>query len=99
MLKLLAETGKTKYSVDGLGTASVVLKKNTRVPKDFDSKKSMIDFFHAMGEDAYYSFVSVNSMTLNSFINEQTQSDPDFKVPGVFQEISSELRFTKEKRK
>lgn len=98
VIKLLEASGKTKYVVEGLGTASLVVTKSTKVPKDFQGKKAMVDHFRGLGDDAYYSFVTVNSRTLNSYINEQTEIDPDFKVPGVEQTANSDLRFRKERK-
>lgn len=98
VIKLLEASGKTKYVVEGFGTASLVVTKSTKVPKDFEAKKQMVDYFRGLGSDAYYSFITVNSRTLNSYINEQSEINPDFKLPGVEQTISSDLRFRKERK-
>ena len=98
VLKLLEASGKSKYYVEGLGTVSVVLTKSAKIPKDFETKKSLIDYFYGLGKEAYYSFVTVNSRTLNSYINEQTETNPDFKIQGIEQTIGSDLRFRKEKK-
>ena len=96
LLETLQQCGKTKYIVEGVGTASVGMKKSTQVPKDVNSKREMLAYFQGLGEMEYLNFVSVNSMTLNSYINAQLENDPDFTIPGVGpQTISPTLRFTK----
>ena len=98
VIKLLEASGKTKYVVEGVGTASLVLTKSAKIPKHYEGKKALIDYFYNLGSDAYYSFVTVNSRTLNSYINEHLEEDPDFKIPHVEQSIGTDLRFRKERK-
>lgn len=98
MQDLLEKCGKTKYLAEGLGTMSLVMKKSTKVPKDIANKKLMLGHFREMGEEAYINFVSIHSATLNSYINQQLEENPDFKMPGIEeQKITPEVRFRKSK--
>lgn len=100
LLDMLQKCGKTKYIAEGLGTVSSILKKSTKVPKDLDAKREMLTYFRSLGEAEYLNFVSVNSMTLNSYVNSKIAEDPDFILPGVGEQtITKELRFTKARSK
>lgn len=98
LLNLLQSAGKTKFHVDGMGTVSVAIKAQVKTPKDPDSKKQMIEYFQSLRPELFYHYVSVNHMTLNSYVNEQLNTDPDFVMPGVGAKTETpELRFRKEK--
>lgn len=98
LLELLKKANKTKYHVDGLGTVSMAIKTQVKTPKDPDSKKQMIEYFQTLRPELFYHYVSVNHMTLNSYVNEQLNTDPSFIMPGVGEKIETpELRFRKEK--
>lgn len=100
LLSMLTECGKTKYVVEGLGTVSKIFKKSTKVPKDVDSKRKMLQYFRDLGAEEYINFVSIHSATLNSYVNAQLEVNPDFILPGVGeQKITEELRFTKARSK
>lgn len=98
ILALLQKSGKTKYFVDGLGTVSMAIKKQVQVPKNPEDKKLMLEYFESLGEELYNSYVTVNSMTLNSYFKQQTEENPDFTIPGISGLTEKpELRFRKEK--
>lgn len=80
---LLTKAGKAKYSVDGLGTVNKVIKYSSRIPQGFTEKKEMIEYFYSLPEEVKVKYLTVNSMSLNSFINEKKEVDESFKVPGV----------------
>lgn len=98
LLNLLMQTGKSKYHVDGIGTISMAIKTSVTVPKDPVSKKELLEYFASLGPELYNSYVTVNSQTLNSYINQQCELDPDFVMPGAGpKKETPELRFRKEK--
>lgn len=98
LLELLKKANKTKYHVDGLGTVSLAIKTQVKTPKDPDSKKQMIEYFKTLGPELFNHYVSVNHMTLNSYVNEQLATDPEFILPGVGEKTETpELRFRKDK--
>ena len=99
VLSLLQETGKTKYHVDGVGTVSMAIKTAVKVPKDPSDKRAMIDYFLKLEEGHVYpAYLSVNHNVLNSYINQQLEAEPEFKMPGVSEKTETpELRFRKEK--
>lgn len=98
LLQILMETGKSKYHVDGVGTISMAIKSQVSVPKNPLDKKEMLEYFKTLGPELYNAYVTVNHMTLNSFLNEQLELDPNFKIPGVGDKKEiPELRFRKGK--
>lgn len=98
ILELLKSTGKSKYFVEGIGTVSMVIKQSVQVPKTPLEKQEMLDYFKSLGPELYNSYVTVNSQTLNSYINQQIEIDPEFKMPGCENKKETpELRFRKEK--
>lgn len=98
LLELLKKANKTKYHVDGFGTVSMAIKTQVKTPKDPESKKQMIEYFQSLRPELFYHYVSVNHMTLNSYVNEQMATDPSFIMPGVGEKQETpELRFRKEK--
>jgi len=100
LLEMMQLCGKDKYIVDGLGTVSKNIKKTAKVPKDIESKKALLGYFRNLGEEVYINTVTVNSMTLNSFIKQRVDDDPTFEMPGVGElKTTEEIRFTKARRK
>ena len=96
LLNILMETGQTKFYADGLGTISLAIKRQASVPKNPLDKKAMLDYFQSLGPELYNAYVTVNSMTLNAYIKEQSEIDPNFQLPGVGDiKETPELRFRK----
>lgn len=89
MLELFAKTKKSKYFVDGLGTAYVINKHSVKTPKTVEEKELLFDYIKTEhGEDVLKDYLSINSARLNSFFNEQAElaaerGDADFQLPGV----------------
>lgn len=98
LLQILSSTGKSKYHVDGVGTISLAIKTAVSVPKNPVEKAEMLKHFESLGPELYHAYVTVNHMTLNSYLNEQLQLDPSFVIPGVGEKKETpELRFRKGK--
>jgi len=98
LLNTLMEAGITKYHAEDYGTISLALKRQASVPKNPADKKLMLEYFESLGPELYNAYVSINSMTLNSYIKEQSELDPEFKIPGVAEiKETPELRFRKGK--
>lgn len=97
LLNLLMESGQSKFH-SLYGTISMAIKKQVKVPKEPNEKKLMLEYFESLGPELYNAYVSINSMTLNSYYKQQVEMDPDFNIPGItgITEIP-ELRFRKEK--
>jgi hypothetical protein len=96
LLNLLMEAGISKYHAEGYGTISMALKRQASVPKNPLDKKLMLQYFESLGPELYNAYVTVNSMTLNAYIKEQSEIDPEFKIPGVGEiKETPELRFRK----
>lgn len=96
LLNLLMEAGISKYHAEGYGTISMAIKRQASVPKNPLDKKLMLEYFESLGPELYNAYVTVNSMTLNAYIKEQSELDPEFKLPGVAEiKETPELRFRK----
>lgn len=98
VLALLTKSGKTKYILDNVGTVTKAVKYSVRVPQSLDEKQKMIDYFNSSDPMTKLKYLTVNSMSLNSYINEMREHDPSFMVPGIAEPTANEqLRFTKKK--
>jgi hypothetical protein len=98
LLSILQASGKSKYYVDGIGTVSQAIKTSVKVPRSTEDKKAMLEYFRSLGEEVYYGYATVNSQTLNAYINQQRESDPSFKMPGAGEPTeTAELRFRRTK--
>ncbi len=98
VLAMLQQTGKTKYFVEGYGTAFQALTKTAKVPQDPELKKLFLDYFLDLGEDVYTGILGVNHQTLNSYIKQKIEEDPQFTLPGVGAlKEEADLRFRRTK--
>ena len=97
LMNILMESGQSKFH-SPFGTISLAIKKQVKVPKEPTEKRLMLAYFESLGPELYNAYVSINSMTLNSYYKQQVEADPDFNIPGItgITEIP-ELRFRKEK--
>lgn len=96
ILHILTEAGVDKYHAAGYGTISLAIKRMASVPKNPADKKKMLEYFESLGPELYNAYVTVNSQVLNSYIKEQSELDPNFKIPGIDEiKETPELRFRK----
>lgn len=81
---LLTKSGKTKYIHETVGNVSLRVKKTIRVPKDFDSRRTVFEHLESeMGRDAFINKFTLNSASLNSYYKEQHELDSTYELPGV----------------
>jgi len=98
VLWMLQESGQTKFNVPGLGTVSQALKTSVTVPKTFEDKRAMLDWFKEQGDEVFLTYATVNSQSLNSLIKMKCEEDPGFTIPGVGEKKQvAELRFRRGK--
>lgn len=97
LITMLQRANKSKYHVEGLGTASLVTKLKVRTPKDIDAKAKLIGYIREhFGEDGVLSYSNVNYQSLNKLYNdefERAQNEgrgADFSIPGL-EEPDSEV--------
>lgn len=84
LLELLKKAGKTKYVVEGLGTLSISTKFMVRTPKTPEEKQALFNFIReSKGPEVLMGLVSINSNTLNSFVNEEKKVNPLVSIPGL----------------
>jgi hypothetical protein len=85
---VLQASGKSKYFVDGVGTAYLINKYVIRSPKDNQSKQLLFDYIKQHhGEDVLMSKLSINHQSLNSFYNEEVaalaKEGKTAQIPGI----------------
>lgn len=98
VLWMLQESGQTKFNAQGIGTVSQAIKTSVTVPKSFEDKRAMLDWFKEQGDEVFLTYATVNSQSLNSLIKMKCEEDPSFKIPGVGEKKQvAELRFRRGK--
>jgi hypothetical protein len=99
VIQLLETCGKTKYIVDGVGTASSSTKLSYPTPKTREQKEKFFEYLKSQSEDIFYAYASVNSQSLNSFCKEAYENGADH-IPGIDEPTEQKtLRFTSAKPK
>jgi len=86
MMALLEEAEKTSYHAEGSGLCTVKSSLSVTTPKDIESKKAFFLWIkEAYGDDGFWSYLSINSQTLNSLYNSviAEKKDPTFVMPGL----------------
>jgi hypothetical protein len=93
IMNALKAAGKSKYYVDGLGTAYLTTKSSVKVPGSIKEKVKFFDYLKQIGNDVFLSMATVNSSTLNSWYNAKMEEAAErakeqgtviqFEVPGI----------------
>ena len=83
LMDALTKLDRKSYSVDGLCSITKVEKLKVNVPKDPEARKEMINYFLSKGENISSKYLTVNSMSLNSWYRQEAENDPLFELPGV----------------
>ncbi len=87
VMEALTKCGKTKWSIDGIGTASIVNQLSVQVPKTNADKQKLWNYIVSKyGEAVAFDKFSMHSKTLISFYNEEIKAAEDaslFQLPGV----------------
>lgn len=104
VLQTLVACGKSKYYVDGLGTASVIPDYSVPTPKTIEEKRQLFQYIRkTYNDDALMSLLSINYQSLNAFVKQELElhkEDPTFAVPGVgAPKAENKIRFTSERKK
>jgi len=97
VMQALDASGKSKYTVDGLGTVSVVSSLKVRTPKTIEEKQAFLDYIsNKYGQEVMIDKVSFNYQSLNAFYKEefnQADNKAAFSIPGL--ESPEEERHTR----
>lgn len=108
VVKLLQSAGKTKYVVEGIGTAYFVNKYLVTTPKTIEDKKAFFKYLEdTFGTVFLYDKLSVHSASLNKIYNDALEAKKDngedislFSIPGLQPpQVHTSLNFRKEKVK
>ncbi len=103
LMEMLKATGKSKYQVDGCGTATLKEKLKVRTPKDVTDKAALFAWLKENhGDIGATALMSVNSNTLNKIFNDafdeakENGTADTFEIPGLGQgEVEHTLSFRK----
>jgi hypothetical protein len=97
----LKAAGKSKYWVDGIGTAYIINKLSVKMPTTLDRKQELFNFIREQGgPEALLSFATIHHQTLNAWYNETLEKDPSKRIPGLDEPTHEEtLGFRKESKK
>lgn len=88
VLATLKAANKTKYHVDGIGTAQIVRVFSVNMPKDLEGKRQL--FRHLQERNIALEYLTVNYASLNGYFNTEREKDPAFKLPGVAEPTTQE---------
>lgn len=99
LIDILKRAGKSKYIVDDIGTVSIMNKYSVKTPKETHQKDAFFGWIRSKyGEDTLKAMLSINSQTLNAFVNEAKTNEPLIEIPGLDAPTHSEIiRFTSKK--
>lgn len=88
LLEYFTQTGTS--SVTGRNDVKLHVRKSLsfKTPKDPESKKRFFEYLKQKGEDVFWSYITVNSQSLNAFCKKEIevhndQGDQVFNVPGI----------------
>jgi len=74
LLKMLEESGKKKYHVDGLGTIGITETWAVTTPKTQEEKKAFFNWLqNEYGDDGFYAYATINYQQLNSLYNKVSE--------------------------
>lgn len=96
VLSALKACGKSKYYVDGLGTAFIASRLSFQTPKEIEQKDAFFNWIAStFGDDTLKGMVTVNSQTLNAFCKREFEAalergEADFKIPGINEPTAQE---------
>lgn len=92
MIALLKANNRTSYQVPGVGICMVRTVESYQTPKDNESKIALFDYIeNKYGTDVLTNLVSINSRTLNSWANKETEDGGVMQIPGLGQPTVSEV--------
>ena len=97
VLKALITLKRDNYAVDGHGLAYISRKEVYTTPKTNQDKNALFTYIkEKYGPDALMSLVSINSQTLTSWANKETETGEIQSIPGLDQPTMIEtLNFRK----
>jgi len=100
VMDLLKRAKKTKYYVEGVGTTSIVHKYTIKTPKSTTDKQQLFEWIRGtQGPENLLGLLSINSQTLNAFVNAEKEKNPLVEIPGLEPPVLQEqLRFTKQRK-
>lgn len=85
-MKIMKDSGKEKFFVEGMGTIYIHNRYSVTVPKEPSRRQEFFNYLKDKG--VFEDIITVNHQTLNSYWKQEWEtagSSPDFEIPGVGQ--------------
>lgn len=110
VIEAMAQSGKTKYFVEGVGTLSFVERLSFSTPKTEQDKQAFARFLEARGgKSLFWNSFGINHNTLQAFCKQEyetwkqnaqtTGGSVTFSIPGIEAPVATQtLRLTKERK-
>jgi len=103
LVQTMKDLKKKNWNIAGIGTVTVVNTKSVTAPKDFTSRRYMLEYFLDMPTEVWVEKLGVNSRTLNTFYNAEADIAESegrlYTMPGVEEPtIKSHTSFREEKK-
>jgi len=102
VMEALRQANKESYIVDGIGKVKLQEEQSVKTPKSPEEKDAFFAWVkNKLGADAYYTYMSVNSQSLNSLykrMKEESRSrgEAEFSIDGLEEPTAYyKLSFTK----
>lgn len=102
LYNLLNSAGKKSWEVEGIGKVSKYETFSFKTPKSPIEKQALAKYMQdKYGKDVFWEMFSVNSMSLNSWANQEFDNDPSLvKIPGLEDPVANEkIRFNTSRSK
>lgn len=102
LYNLLQAAGKKSWEVEGVGKVSKYETFSFKTPKAPTEKQALAKYMQdKYGKDVFWEMFSVNSMSLNSWANQEFENDPSLaKIPGLEDPVANEkIRFNTSRSK
>jgi|GEM_PF-5075479 len=100
LIHTLKAVNKDEFSVRNVGRIKIGSRTSVKTPKDEESKTLLMNYItEKYGDEVAFTYLTVNSATLNSFFKSELESSEDpagFELPGIGAPVVSEfIRFLK----
>jgi hypothetical protein len=97
VIELLDLSGLDSFKVPNVGTATRSDKLSWLTPKSITEKKDFFKYIKdKLGDEGFWSYVSINSRTLQTFCKDQIVEGGESSIPGLEAPVAgATLRFTK----
>lgn len=92
VIQALKSSGKTSYTLEGVGSVGVSYRDSFVTPKTNEDKRKLFDYIKSKyGDDYLTKLLGINSNTLNGWAKSEIEADPGLTIPGLEAPTSNEI--------